>query len=138
MLVHRGRRSIAELSVINGMHGANKAVRPDPPRHLEPEEATEWREIVASLPADYFANHSMAVLLEMLCGEMVASRFTDRLLADYHKGKPNTREYAQLLNMRLAGAKMILKLSRALGFLRPSTFNQSQRPSPHMVWDRQQ
>ena len=45
----RGRKSAAELSVIRGI-----PERPQPPSELTPDQAEEWREIVASLPVDWF------------------------------------------------------------------------------------
>lgn len=60
----RGRRSIAELMVVNG--AATPANRPDPPRDLDAAEATEWREIVGSMPPGSFPRR-LYVTLELLC-----------------------------------------------------------------------
>lgn len=45
-----GRKSAASLATVAVLSDD----RIDAPRHLTPEQATEWRAIVDSLPADYF------------------------------------------------------------------------------------
>jgi len=111
--------------------------RPDPPRDLSAAEATEWREIVASLPADYFANYSRVMLLELLCAQTASARFIDRLLEDCRNKNKLDREYEQLLNAQLQGSEMIIRLSRALGFHRLLSTQPSQRPVLPAPWHRQ-
>jgi hypothetical protein len=139
----RGRRSIAELSIVNGGHAAVAHKRPDPPRSLEPAEATQWREIVASLPADFFANYSLQILLERLCVHAAEANHISKLIATCSKKNKSDREYVQLVKMHLQEVDLIMRLSKALGFFRPSMFNQgqSQRPGPSPVfrpWDMKQ
>ena len=125
MQTHRGRRSIAELTVVDGPHGANRAVRPEPRRHLKPAEATQFREIVASLPPDYFAKHSMVILLQCLLAHATEANHISKLIATCIKQNKPDREFVQLHDMQRLETDMIVRLSRALGFNKPSTFNQS-------------
>ena len=132
----RGRTSIAELMV--GPYAANRVVRPDPPRHLEPAQATVWREIVATMPEGYFYYASL-ILLESLCWGIVELRFLDRLIADSRK-KPD-REYAMLVSARSATSTMILQLQRAMRLTHLASIRSGSaklRPSPSLVyrpWD---
>jgi hypothetical protein len=110
----RGRRSIAELMVVNGPHGAKPANRPDPPRDLDAAEAREWREIVAAMPAGHFAHHPSQILLTLLCRHIVEARFIDRLLADCRKTKKLDREHAMLRRAQSETSTVILRLQRAM------------------------
>jgi hypothetical protein len=124
--------------VVNGGHGGNVAKRPEPRRHLDPAEATEFREIVASLPADYFAKHSMVILLELLLAHATEAGHISKLIATCSKQNKPDREFVQLLDMQRQETEMIIRLSRALGFHRPLPTQPSQRPSPSLVyrpWD---
>jgi len=124
---------------------ANRVVakRPDPPRHLEPSEATDWREIVASLPADYFANHMRVILLECLLAHATEAGHISKLIATCSKLNKPDREFVKLLDMQRQETEMIIRLSRALGFHRPLPTQPSQRPAlgPPLLfkpWNRQQ
>jgi hypothetical protein len=123
----RGRRSIAELTVVNSPY-ANKVVakRPEPRRHLEPAEATEFREIVASLPADYFANHMRVILLECLLAHATEAGHISKLIATCKQNQPD-REFVKLLDMQRLETEMIMRLSRSLRLTQQSTFNSKLR-----------
>jgi hypothetical protein len=143
----RGRRSIAELTVVNSPY-ANKVVakRPEPRRHLEPAEATEFREIVASLPADYFANHMRVILLECLLAHATEAGHISKLIATCSKQNKPDREFVKLLDMQRLETEMIMRLSRALGLTHQTVYradSAKQRPAlgPPLLfkpWNRQQ
>jgi hypothetical protein len=142
----RGRRSIAELMVVNG--AATPANRPDPPRDLDAAEAVEWREIVASMPAAHFArpHYPLLILLTLLCRHIVEARFIDRLLADCRKTKKLDREHAMLLRAQSEESAIILKLQRAMRLTHQTVYradSAKQRPAlgPPLLfkpWNRQQ
>jgi hypothetical protein len=139
----RGRRSAAEIAIDQFMMKAVR--RPDPPRHLDVTEATEWREIVLSLPADYFAGRPRQILLELWCSHAGEARHISKLIATCCKQNKPDREYEQLLGMRRQQTEMIMRLSRAMGFPKPGTepTQPSQRPAlgPPLLfkpWNRQQ
>jgi hypothetical protein len=136
----RGRRSIAEMMVVNGPYAATPANRPDPPRDLGAAEASEWREIVGSMPAGHFAHYPLQILLAQLCRHIVESRFIDRLLGDSRKKKPD-REHAMLLRARSEESAMILRLSRSMRLTHQSLHradSTKQRPvlSPPALWEQ--
>jgi hypothetical protein len=101
--------------------------RPDPPTDLNPDEATEWREMVKSMPPAYFVG-SHHERLAQLCRVTVASNQTSKSIVACRK--TDNQEYVRLLNVQLKETDKIIRLSRALGFFRPSMFNQA--------WDRWQ
>jgi hypothetical protein len=105
--------------------------RPDPPRDLNAAEATEWREIVASMPAAYSAG-SHYPRLAQLCRTTVASRHTSQLIEACNKQKkPNIQEYVRLLNVQLKESAMIIRLSRSMRLTHQGIYradSKKQRP----------
>lgn len=59
---NRGRKSIAELSVVSVAPGS----RPEPPADLTEAEATYWREVSATKPADWWKADTH-ILLKAYC-----------------------------------------------------------------------
>jgi hypothetical protein len=144
----RGRRSIAELMVVNGPHGltATPVKRPDPPRHLDAAEATEWREIVGSMWPGSFPRR-LYVTLELLCRHTVTANHVSMLLAQCLKQKKfDFREYVTLLNAQLEGSEMIIRLLRAMRLTHLTVYragSAKERPAlgPPLLfkpWNRQQ
>ena len=74
----RGRKSAAELSVIQGI-----PERPQPPSELTPDQAEEWREIVASLPVDWFSR-AVWPLLCAYCRHVCNARHIAGLIEAAH------------------------------------------------------
>jgi hypothetical protein len=88
--------------------------RPDPPPDLNAAEATEWREMVASMPPAYFAG-SHYPRLAQLCRHTVTANHVSMLLAQCLKQKKfDLREYVTLLNAQLEESEMIIRLLRAM------------------------
>jgi len=133
--------------VVNSPH-ANRVVakRPDAPRHLEPSEATEWREMVASMPPAYFAG-SHYPRLAQLCRVTVATRHTHQLIEACRKQKKtDIMEYCRLLNVQLKESAMIMRLMRSMRLTHQTVYradSAKQRPAlgPPLLfkpWNRQQ
>src|SRR5215471_6916272 len=96
----RGRRSSAELTLLQRAEEVLVIQRPDPPDHLSDEAGMEWREVVNSLPADHFSR-GMHPLLEAYCCSAVTARVIDRLIQglDEREGAAQA-DYDRLLVMR--------------------------------------
>ena len=92
----RDRKSAAEMSVIQGI-----PQRPKPPDELTPEQAEEWREIVTSLPVDWFSR-AVWPLLCAYCRHVVNARHIAGLIEDAHKGDLTDRKALMRFN-RLLG-----------------------------------
>ena len=88
--------------------------RPDPPRDLNAAEATEWREMVASMPPAYFAGAHYPRLAQF-CRHTVEARHISQLIAACRKPKKtDINEYVKLLTMELKESDMILRLMRSM------------------------
>jgi hypothetical protein len=118
----RGRRSIAELTIVGGVRTVVTADRPDPPKTLTDAEATEWRELVASMPPDYFARTHYVSLVQ-LCKHTIAARHISQLIEACNKKRPfDLREYTKLLNMQLKQTAAILRLSTSMRLTHQSIY----------------
>ncbi len=92
----RGRKSAAELGVILGI-----PQRPDPPRELTPEQAEEWRGIVAALPVDWFSR-AIWPLLCAYCRHVCNARQIAALIEAAHNGDLTDRKALMRFNRLLA------------------------------------
>jgi hypothetical protein len=64
MTTKRGRKSVAELTVVRGAFGTG---RPPPPEDLTDRQAAIWREVVETEPAEFFATAVTRALLADYC-----------------------------------------------------------------------
>jgi hypothetical protein len=74
----RGRKSTAELSVIQGI-----PKRPVAPKELTREQAEEWREIVERMPVDWFPREIHPLLIQY-CRHICNARHIARLIEAAH------------------------------------------------------
>jgi hypothetical protein len=99
--VKRGRKSTAELAVVQGSFGN----RPEPPSELNEDEAAAWREVVGSEPADFFSTAALRGLLVDYCRHRGTAEMLNGLIASFKQ---------ELLKMResetRAAASMATKL----------------------------
>jgi len=92
----RGRKSSAEMSVIQGIHQ-----RPDPPDELTQEQAKEWRAIVARMPVDWFTREIFPLLCQY-CRHITNARHIAGLVEGARKGDLTDRKALMRFN-RLLG-----------------------------------
>ena len=76
-----GRKSPESLLVVP----AALPQRPEPPADLPPEQADQWREIVAPMPVDWFTSETWPVLRQ-LCQHIATSRFVAAELSQFEGG----------------------------------------------------
>jgi hypothetical protein len=76
-----GRKSTEDLTVVP----TAIPQRPEPPTDLPPEQADQWREIVAPMPADWFTTETQP-LLRQLCQHIATSRAVARELYGFEGG----------------------------------------------------
>lgn len=114
-------------------------VRPEPPRDLPAEAAAEWRQIVDSLPADWFSG-AQTPLLAQYCRHVAAARRVAQLikkeLAD--AGGPYLSTLDKLLRMQERESRAISSLATRMRLTQQSTFSHRKR-KPHQSqskpWD---
>jgi hypothetical protein len=78
----RGRPSPESLAVVPD----TLPQRPEPPDDLpSPEQADQWREIVAAMPAGWFTSETWPVLRQ-LCQHIATSKFVAMELSQFEGG----------------------------------------------------
>src|SRR5262249_1199011 len=109
--------------------GQLPGTRPEPPDHMEPDEAIEWAKIVARMPPDWFTSETLPILIE-LCSAIVTSRRLKPGLAPL-RAKTTAEGFQLGQFMKLARAKMqaslaVANLSTKLRLTHQSRYDQSQ------------
>jgi hypothetical protein len=113
----RGRKSMAELVV-----GPVVIDRPEPPYVLTDAEADVWRQIVTSMPADFFAPSHFPLMVQ-LCRHTIASNRVKMLVEQHCARKQIDCDRLQmLLSMQNNESSSIVRLMRSL------------RLTPHSVY----
>lgn len=110
----RGRKSTDELAAVVSLLPA----RPDPPGELSADEATEWREIVHSLPADWFPRETHG-LLAAYCRHMVAAHRVARLIEAVNDG--DVPALARLLRMQAVQTGAVCALAAKMRLSQSAT-----------------
>jgi hypothetical protein len=72
MTTQRGRRSLAALTLFGSTSQVERMPRPEPAADLSDAEAAVWRDVTASLPAEWFRPKQIP-LLTQYCWHVVAA-----------------------------------------------------------------
>ena len=123
----RGRKSAAELSVVQGI-----PQRPEPPGELTPEQADEWRAIVARMPVDWFGRE-LWPLLCAYCRHVTNSRHIAALVEVAHKGDLTDRKalmrYNRLLGMQERQSNVMASLGTRMRLTNQSRYTATSAAS---------
>ena len=108
----RGRKSQASLSVVAPtIPGAG---RPDPPSHLDANEAQIWRAVVGALPDYWIDRAGEQILLRLVAQGAIAQRQEGRLRELRAQRLPDDPEIAALSTTHGVAAKVITHLLASL------------------------
>ena len=108
----RGRKSQASLSVVPpAIPGAG---RPDPPSHLDTNEAQIWRAVVGALPDYWIDRAGEQILLRLVAQGAIAQRQEGRLRELRAQRLPDDPEIAALSTTHGVAAKVITHLLASL------------------------
>ena len=119
----RGRRSGAELSVVQPESAITSKRRPEPPDELTKEQSAEWIEVVNNLPADWFPTETRALLVQY-CRHVVAARFVASLIDRCVAQEPVVVEdYGELLKMQEREGRAISALATRMRMTQQSTYS---------------
>ncbi len=127
----RGRKSMSALMI----DGSTAVIqRPDAPYTLTDAEADEWRAIVNSMPADYFARSHYPVLSQ-LCRHIAASNRVAQLIEQCcakKRGKTFNIDEFNLLNvMQNRESGVIYRLARSMRLTHQALYRaESTKPRP--------
>lgn len=131
----RGRTSAAALSVVTSLVTVR---RPEPPNELTDEQAHEWREVVARLPADWFTRETHG-LLTAYCRHVVAGRRVAQLIEAEEAGETlNVENYDRLLKMQEREGRALSSLATRMRISQHATYDK-KRTKPQQAttkpWD---
>jgi hypothetical protein len=135
-MIQPGRESAASLEVATVVALPE---RPDPPSNLTEGEATEWRNVVATKPADWFMRDSQPVLAAY-CQAIVRHRF---LMDKWHEGAAATiKEMKDLSGMINTTANLLAQLATKLRLTQQSRYTPgsantaSKKSSGSKLWQK--
>jgi hypothetical protein len=139
----RGRKSVADLTVVKGNFGDG---RPLPPAELTERQQAIWREVTATEPADFFATEALRGLLADYCAHRESSEQVGSIIATFKpewlKAADGAKRYKLLLQMRELETRASASLATKLRLTNQSRYqpkaagtafrNASTGPKP---WD---
>jgi hypothetical protein len=119
MVENRGRKSQAELEVVTQSYEV--IPRPKPPGDLTPDQASEWRQIVNRLPADWFPSETHAVLAQY-CRHAIAARRVAQLIASAEQDPDlDVDQYDKLLKMQERESRALASLGTKMRITQQGT-----------------
>ena len=126
----RGRPGVHALTVI-GPSGLETVKRPDPPGDLTKDQATEWRDIVNRLPADWFPRETHPMLAQ-LCRHICVARFIARQIDAMQEGKIefDLRAFDKLVGMQGVETQRITSISTKLRISQQATVKDAKAAKP--------
>lgn len=134
----RGRKSSAELTVVQRAAEISVVRRPEPPAFMSDEAAAEWRAVVDTFAADHF-NRGLQPVLEAYCDHAVARRKIEQLIRNLEEGDdwtPNRYSYLREMHDResrsLAALAVRLKIANATHIPASSRAIVARKP----LWER--
>jgi hypothetical protein len=163
MPIQRGRRSLAALTLVGATSNVERMPRPGPPAELSGPEAGIWRDVTASLPADWFRPEQIP-LLTQYCRHVVRSNVIAAKIAEHEEQTafekalspaelelrgytPETlgalyemglKTYDRLLKMQERESRTITLLATKMRLSQQSTYDKSKRKPVvgNRPWDR--
>ena len=91
----RGRKSAASLAVAPV---SLRTRRPVPPKHMTPQQAKVWVEVVSSVPAEWFQSED--VLLTQYCRHVQTAHDLGQLVNSFDLDGGDIKQLNRLLMMR--------------------------------------
>jgi len=141
-MVKRGRKSKTELTTKAeaaeaGVETIQVIERPAPPAELTKEQQLVWREIVESLPADWFTPENFGLLIQY-CRHLVESRHVAQVIqifkADAAKeakkknGEPfDVEAYDRLLKMQEREGRALSSLATRMRMTQQTKYDKTRK-----------
>jgi hypothetical protein len=123
--LQRGRVSASARSMIatHTMADLEKGTRPEPPEDLTEAEAKVWRNVVASMPPDWFSPATFP-LLGLYCRHTAGLDFIDRVLRSLEKSKEPkaASEWRKMAQARRQECKVIYSLAVKMRLAQQSSY----------------
>lgn len=130
--ISRARTSAAVRSAIatGTMADLEKGKRPEPPEDLNAAEAKVWREIVDSMPPDWFSVSTLPIL-ERYCRHTAGMVFIDKTIRELEKKKDpkSLRAWRLMIGVRRRESRLITVLATKMRLTQQSSYTRdSVRP----------
>src|SRR4249919_3863804 len=106
----RGRKSSAELTLVQRAEEVLVVRRPNPPDCLSDDAAAEWREVVNTFAADHFPRATYPIL-EAYCCHAAQRRKVRQLIENTEEGEGSVGEYDKLLAMHERESRALAALA---------------------------
>jgi hypothetical protein len=137
-MAQRGRKSADALALLSPAKVLETVRRPEPPYDLTDEQADIWRQVVNSLPADWFPPETH-MLLTQYCRHVIASHRVAQLIDAEEKANPFLPlAWADLLKIQDRESKAIGQLATRMRITQQSTMRVEtiKKPKQSMKpWD---
>ena len=115
----RGRRSAASLAVV-----AATAIpqRPDPPASMTAAQKAIWRDVVRSMPVDWFGPECLPVLKEYIRAAAMCDTLDAMIQKGSRKGSPSAENLKMLLDSRAKESNRVAQLAAKLRLTQQSRY----------------
>lgn len=121
-MLQRGRKSGDALALVTVLPGA----RAEPPAELTPEQAEEWRAVVATKPAEWFNRDSQALLVDycrhVIIARTIAARI-DRFTSDDLDADQALERYDRLTRMLERHTRAVTTLATKMRLTQQSRYD---------------
>jgi ribosome biogenesis SPOUT family RNA methylase Rps3 len=107
-----------------------RARRPEPPRDLTPEQAVEWRAIVAGMPADWFRRETYP-LLSQYCRCAVSVRKLGKVRDQLERAKRfNVTMYERVAKLIGREAQQLQSLATKMRLSQHASYDKKKSKGP--------
>lgn len=122
----RGKKSAAALAVVQP--GSITAItRPIAPDGLTNAQATEWRNIINRMPADWFPSETHALLVQY-CRHVVSAACVAEMIENlFASDDPELEAYNKLLIMQEREGRALSSLATRMRITQQTTFDKSKK-----------
>lgn len=118
----RGRKSAASQDIAT-ISTASMVQRPEPPLDMTPVEEDVWREIVESMPADWFPKETHGLLVQY-CRHIVAARKVGMLIdAASSRDQVDVMELDKLLGMQARETGALKAMAAAMRISQQASYS---------------
>lgn len=122
----RGRQSAADLSVV-AKSNVISIQRPRAPSELTDEQASEWREVVDAMPADWFPRGTHGTLIQLCRHRIRARRIAQLIESAQGSDEFDVKEYRDLLRTEGENTRIIESCETKLRLTPQTRYDKSKK-----------
>lgn len=126
----RGRKSVAELSVVGGIE---PVPRPRPPSELTQMQANEWNRITSALPAENFGPEKRSLLMAYCRHAEAQEKLAQLIEAETSSDDFDVVRYDRLLKCQERESRCMASLAVRLNIAN-TTYEPKKHPAGKVPW----